>query len=209
MKWVFVAAILAYPLLVYAGLRWFDARLIWVLVGVLALARLYVARERLPKQRRALLIPALGAAAIAVLFAARSNDPRYLFLLPALVNVALLVTFGASLWKGPPVVETIARLQTSELSPAELAYCRSVTKLWCAFFALNGAAIVGFALEGTPAQWTAYTGLVSYGLVGLLFAVEYVYRHYRFRRYVGAPTDALLRRVFPPREPPEAVEPPR
>ena len=34
--------------------------------------------------------------------------------------------------------------------------------------------------------------------MGLLFATEFVYRHWRFRRYVGLPTDPLLRRLFPP-----------
>jgi uncharacterized membrane protein len=163
---------------------------------------LFAARERLPLLRRRLFLPILCLGAGAALIGALSNDPRSLFLVPALVNLSLLATFGATLWKGPSLVETLARLQTEELSPAEIAYCRSVTRLWCGFFLLNAAAIAAFALWGTAAQWTAYTGLVSYLLVGLLFASEYVYRHYRFRRYLGAPTDALLRRLFPPREAP-------
>ncbi|MBK8180218.1 MAG: hypothetical protein IPK67_15285 [Planctomycetes bacterium] len=202
MKWLFVAFFLAYPLLVYAGLAWLDARLIWLFVGTVLLLRSFAARERLPLLRRGLFLPILCLGAGAALIGALSNDPRSLFLVPALVNLSLLATFGATLWKGPSLVETLARLQTEELSPAEIAYCRSVTRLWCGFFLLNAAAIAAFALWGTAAQWTAYTGLVSYLLVGLLFASEYVYRHYRFRRYLGAPTDALLRRLFPPREAP-------
>jgi uncharacterized membrane protein len=204
MKWLFVAAFLAYPLLVFAGLRWFelDSRLIGLCVAALVAARLIFSRERLFRERRALTLPALGALAILILLATRSSDPLYLFLLPALINAALLLTFGASLWKGPPLVEVFARLQAGELSLEEVAYCRGVTKIWCGFFALNCAVIVWLAVEGTPAMWASYTGLISYVLVGILFAAEYVVRHYRFRRYLGAPTDSLLRKFFPPREAP-------
>lgn len=202
MKWVFVAAAALYPLLVFAGLRWtsFDARAIGLFLLALAAVRIFAARRQLFRERRALAIPAIGVLAILLLLAGRSNDPQYLFLLPALINGALLAAFGASLWKGPSLVETFARLQTSELSPAELAYCRTVTKVWCAFFALNAAVIVWLALACTPALWATYTGCVSYVLLGIVFSVEYVVRHYRFRRYLGAPTDAVLRKLFPPRE---------
>jgi hypothetical protein len=56
------------------------------------------------------------------------------------------------------------------------------------------------ALSGDLAIWTLYTGIVSYLLLGTLFACEYVYRHWRFRRYVGAPTDVVLKWFFPPRD---------
>jgi hypothetical protein len=36
--------------------------------------------------------------------------------------------------------------------------------------------------------------------MGLLFAIEMFYRHWRFRRYVGLPTDVLFKKLFPPRE---------
>lgn len=200
MKWLLLAVALAYPLLVFAGLRWLDARWIGLVVGLFVLVRLVASRARLFRERRALVIPALGLVLVLILLVTRSNDERYLFLLPALINAALLVTFAASLWKSRPIVETFARLQAGELSPAEVAYCRTVTKVWCGFFVLNCAAIVWLALWGTRGQWATYTGLISYLLVGVLFSAEYVYRHYRFRRYMGAPTDALLRKLFPPRE---------
>lgn len=201
MKWLFVAVLLAYPMLVFAGLHWrLDARLIGVCVGALLMLRLFGARAKLFRERRVLALPAFGLLAILILLAAASNDPRYLFLLPASINAALLLTFGASLWKSPPIVETFARLQAGELSAEEVAYCRVVTKIWCWFFAFNGSAIVWLALNGTPAQWATYTGLIAYLLVGTLFSAEYVYRHYRFRRYLGAPMDPVLRKFFPPRE---------
>jgi uncharacterized membrane protein len=46
--------------------------------------------------------------------------------------------------------------------------------------------------------WTLYNGVVAYVLMGLLFSLEFLYRHWRFRRYVGTPFDSILRRIFPP-----------
>ncbi len=200
MKWLFAAVALAYPLLIFADLDWLDARLLGLFAATVVVTRLVMTRRAVLGQRRALWFPVLGLVAVLLLFAAKSDDKRYLSLLPALVNAVLLVTFGASLWKSQPVVETIARLQAGSLSATEVVYCRTVTKVWCGFFVLNTTAIAWLALQGTPAQWAWFTGFFSYLLAGALFSTEYVYRHYRFRRYVGAPTDALLRRIFPPHE---------
>lgn len=200
MRGAFLAVALCYPLLVFAGSKWLDARILGLVVAAFVLARLVSARTVLIRRRRALLIPTLGVVALFAVVITESNDARYLFALPALVNAVLLVTFAASLARPPSIVETLARVQVADLSSEEVTYCRSVTRVWCGFFVLNGAIIVWLAVNATPAQWALYTGLLSYVLIGLVFSIEYVYRHYRFRRYLGAPLDALLRRFFPPRE---------
>ncbi len=200
MKWLFAAVALAYPLLIFADLHWLEARYLGLFAATVVVGRLVVARRTVLENRSGLLFPALGLVAVLILFAAKSDDKRYLSLLPALVNAVFLVTFWSSLWRSQPVVETIARLQAGSLSAKEVVYCRTVTKVWCGFFVLNITAISWLALRGTPAQWAWFTGFFSYLLAGLLFSSEYVYRHYRFRRYMGSATDALLRRFFPPRE---------
>jgi uncharacterized membrane protein len=202
MSWFLALCALAYPLLVLAGLEWLDPRWLGALVATLVVVRLVASRARFPAGHRAVLIPAAGLFLLVVLFATTSNDARFLFVVPALVNAVLLATFALTLWKPPSMVEIFARMQVSELSPEEIAYCRGVTRVWCAFFVLNGGVIVFLSFAGSKAQWALYTGLVSYALMGALFAAEFVYRHYRFRRYVGAPTDALLKKFFPPREAP-------
>jgi uncharacterized membrane protein len=91
-------------------------------------------------------------------------------------------------------------MQVDSLTEPEVRYCRQVTWVWVGFLAANGAAIVTLAMLGQRSHWALYTGVISYLLIGALFASEYVYRHYRFRRYLGAPADPLLMRIFPPRE---------
>jgi uncharacterized membrane protein len=197
---------LAYPVAIYLALQRWEPRQVALLgLALLALRTAIVARRRLIPYARALAGPALAVGAT-MAAAALLNHPLALLLTPPAVSFALLASFAQSL-RGPmPVIERFARVVVSDLSPEEIAYCRSTTLVWCGFLAANGSVEVGLALRAPIEVWTLYTGFVSYLLIGALFAIEFVYRHWRFRRYVGAPTDVLLRRVFPPRP---AVSPPR
>jgi uncharacterized membrane protein len=48
--------------------------------------------------------------------------------------------------------------------------------VWCAFFALNGATAAALAAWAPWSCWLAYNGAVSYGLMGLLIAGEWLLR---------------------------------
>jgi uncharacterized membrane protein len=191
---------LAYPVLVYAGLSFFEPRTLALALGIAVLLRVVVvarAREGVPLGR-VLLAPAAVAGVLAV--TAMFNEGRVFLFVPALVNGALLVSFGWTLRGGPSMVESFARLQVDELSAAEQRYAVNVTRVWCGFFVLNGLIALGLAVEASVASWALYTGFVSYLLMGTLFAVEFLYRTWRFRRYFGGPLNPLLERLFPPLE---------
>ena len=57
-----------------------------------------------------------------------------------------------------------------------MAYTRKVTQVWCGFFVLNGGLALGTALWASDATWALYNGLIAYGLMGVLFAGEWVVR---------------------------------
>jgi uncharacterized membrane protein len=198
MKLLRAALVVVYPFLIYAGLRHATPRSVALAVlALLALRLLLFDPARLRGYLRAGAWPALAFAA-AIGATAIWNDPRALLVAPAAGSAALLVVFGRSL-AGESVVERIARVQLGTLGPDEVHYCRRVTALWCGFFALN-ASIAGFlALYGTLEAWALYTGFLAYLGIGLVFGAEFAYRQWRFRRYVGAPTDFVFRRLFPPR----------
>jgi uncharacterized membrane protein len=131
-----------------------------------------------------------------LILAAAMKDARYVLAYPTLVNGALLLQFGGSLWRGPPVVERLARLQVPNLSPEEVRYCRTVTVVWCAFFVANGATVTTLALLAPRSWWAAYAGGVSYLLVGILFSGEYVVRKMRFGRFGAGLIDSVLASVL-------------
>lgn len=164
-----------YPLVIWFGQGQVEPR--W-LAGLLLLA----AATRIPtfkvsRVARWSMVCALLLAACALW----ANALLPLKLYPVLVNAALLAVFGYSLLVPPSMVERFARLREPELPDAAITYTRRVTQVWCVFFIINGSIAFATALWATPAIWSLYTGVISYILMGLLFAIEYLVR-LRFKR---------------------------
>ncbi len=192
---------ITYPALVYFGLTVMEPREVALCAGgALLLRTLVIAPARLRAYVRSFWLP-VAVVVMTVVVAGASNHPLALLMTPVFINLGLLGTFAASLLQTESLVERIAKVQAPELSKEELAYCRRVTMVWCGFFVMNAAISLALALRGNLGAWAVYTGAVSYVLIGMLFAGEYVYRHWRFRRYLGAPGDAVLEWLFPPRRP--------
>jgi len=192
---------LLYPAIVYLALQVSQPRGVALCLLLLLAARLGLsARGRLLDTLRVVRLPLLAVGA-ALLAAAAWNDPLSLRATPALVSFALLAAFARSLAGPESVIEGYARVQLGALTAEDSRYCRRVTLLWCGFFVANGIVASWLAVAGSLESWALYTGVIAYGLMGALFASEFVYRQWRFRRYRGAPTDAVFRRIFPPRSP--------
>ncbi|MOA12225.1 hypothetical protein D3C78_1321990 [compost metagenome] len=62
-----------------------------------------------------------------------------------------------------------------------MRYTRRVTQVWALFFLANGLVVIALNLWAPLSWWTLYTGLIAYGLMGLLFAGEWLVRQ-RVRR---------------------------
>jgi uncharacterized membrane protein len=189
---------LAYPLVILLALRVASPRAIGLAVlALLALRLIFGGRGGLASFTR-LGLPIAAGFAASTLASLWWNDALALLLTPVLVNLALFAAFAASFFQRETLIETLALEQAGSLSSDERAYCRKVTALWCAFLLANAAVSAKLALDDDRALWALYVGVIAYVLMGLLFAAEFVYRHWRFRRYVGLPTDPLFRRLFPP-----------
>lgn len=141
--------------------------------------------------RQHLALVALIAVAIAL------DDRTLLLLLPMLVSVYLLTTFALSLRRGPPMIERFARLVEDDLPPFTLPYCRRVTKVWCAFLALNGGIVAALALLAPLGWWALYTGAIFYLLMGALVGGEFCFRKWWFRYYGDGPLDRIIARLLP------------
>lgn len=164
-----VAGVL-YPVGVYWGTEHFAPWQFGLLLGVLWFARALTAR-RSPST--------LAMAGVAMVFCALlsvANDEWMLRWYPVLVSVFMLGLFGASLVYGPPIVERMARMQRPDLPESGVRYTRKVTQIWCVFFLGNGLTAAALTLWAPLSWWTLYTGLISYALMGLLFAGEWYAR---------------------------------
>jgi uncharacterized membrane protein len=148
------------------------------------------------EQRRA----ALQLPAIALFFALLgwiSNNGTWLLFLPSATQATFGLAFLRSL-SGTPLIEHFARMIKSELSPGEQAHCRAWTRVWGIYLLVLAALGLVLARCATLAVWTVYVGIVSYVLVGVLFAIEHVVRKIQFRDYGRNPLDWLLGKLFPP-----------
>lgn len=162
---------LAYPFVVYATLGRVSAAWLALPLAVLWLARGLAARDG---HLGARLLP-LAAVAFCLALAV-SNSTDWLRWYPVMVNAMLLAIFGTSLYRGRPVVERLARLRHPDLPAAGVRYTRNVTRVWCGFFAVNGAVAAALAAWGPWSWWTAYNGAISYVLMGLLMGGEWLLR---------------------------------
>ncbi|MDZ7918792.1 hypothetical protein [Rhodoferax sp.] len=160
---------LLYPLMVYWGLGHAEPRWLALLLAGMAIARALTTRDKV-------WLMAAGGALLLSLVSLLGNQIWPLKLYPVLVSLLLLVVFATSLIQTPTAIERIARIREPDLDAAGVAYTRTVTKVWCAFFIINGSIALVTAVWASEAIWALYTGLISYGLMGVLFAAELLVR---------------------------------
>lgn len=115
------------------------------------------------------------------------NKKIFLKLYSVVISATLLFVFGSSLFFKPNIIFRFACLgdksvKGSSFEPQVNSYCKKVTVVWCVFFVLNGSVSAFTALHdfGNDALndkiWSVYNGGISYILMGLLFAVEFLVR---------------------------------
>lgn len=172
-----------FPFLVYFGLQVLPPAAL--AVGLLSLVglKLLLERARIP----AWLLPLCWSAIILLLAATVWAPIGAMTAYPIVVSLGLAAVFGHSLLRGPCVVERIARLRDPHLPAWVVLYTRNVTKLWLAFFLANAAISAATAIGGDLRIWTLYNGLISYALMGCLFAAEFAVRSHLRRRQRVAP----------------------
>jgi len=118
---------------------------------------------------------AIAAIAFCLLLAWFDN-PALLRWYPVLISAFMLGLFGLSLKYGPPVAERLARISEPQLPEKAIRYTRQVTVAWSVFFLCNGMLAAALTLWAPLSWWTLYNGLIAYGLMGLLFAIEWLLR---------------------------------
>ena len=198
MRIALVCGAALYPLAMYVGLQTVSPRLVAMLCGAMVVAGT-VLKQRQQNTLR-LLAPVMGAVLLCVI-SAFFNHAHVVLYLPVLISLNFLISFGYTLFRPPSMVAILAQRATAmTFDEQQLRYCRQVTFVWVVFFILNGAAAALTACCATLEVWSLYNGLIAYIAIGLLFAAELCYRYWRFRRYVGLPTDALFKKWFPPRD---------
>ena len=182
-KVFFTAISVLYPLIVYGGIKLWGLsprRLSLVLLSLALYHFLIWTRSQAGAERgrKAILVTLVFACAIIAFVA---DNILFVKFYPVLVNLSFLAFFGWTLWKPPSFAFRMALLadKTLKNSPSFNAierYCQKVTVVWCAFFILNSIVAALTVFVGSDKVWSLYNGLISYILIGLIFAIEFLVR---------------------------------
>ncbi len=89
------------------------------------------------------------------------------------------------------MIERFARLQEPDLPESGVKYTRTVTKIWCVFFIINGS--ISFSTCFMDMKiWMLYNGFISYLLIGTLFISEWLVRQWiRKKKYENSLSFAI------------------
>ncbi|MDA8230031.1 MAG: hypothetical protein M0006_01695 [Magnetospirillum sp.] len=167
------AAGFVYPFAVYFGLGRMPPGAFVLVALVLVGARLISVSGAAAARP---LAPAMAAVALGTAVAGLTDAAVTAKLYPILMSLGMAGAFGLSLVRPPTLIEIFARLSEPEPSPQARAYMRRVTQVWLVFLLVNAAVSAASLASGDLRLWTLYNGLVSYLLMGVLFAGEYLVR---------------------------------
>lgn len=192
---VIALALLAYPFTMYfAASRVAPKRL---LAGVLILLALRAAfrawRAPARRWRWLALTVALLLGAVAALFS-RGVSLAHVQLYPVVIDAVFFLVFFLSLFTRQPLVERIVRARGDALDAQGVCYTRRVTWAWSAVLLANTLIALYTTLYASLAVWTLWNGLLSYLLIGVTYATEYLVRPYLRENYTR--DDKISFRLF-------------
>tara|TARA_Y100001956_G_C4128762_1_gene192090 strand:- start:1764 stop:2324 length:561 start_codon:yes stop_codon:yes gene_type:complete len=169
--------LLAYPFAVYFGIDKYGLSLVGILLIAALVVRVLTAqRSRVKELKQVAQISALTGitlVSLGVLF----KQHGWLTFYPVVVNLCMLILFASSLKQPQTLIERLARLQEPDLPASGVRYTRSVTKVWCGFFVINGFVALYTCFQPLEV-WTLYNGFISYLLAGSLFVIEWIVRQF-------------------------------
>ncbi len=160
-----------YPFAVYFSINYLEP---WKIAAILI--ALFGLRLLLSYKIQHWSAPLLIIGMVFCGFVVWNNQLVTLKFYPVLMSLMALFLFSWSLFHPPTLVERLARIQHPDLPPEGVRYTRKVTQIWCLFFVVNGGIALCTAIWGSFELWSLYNGLISYLLMGLLFAGEYAVR---------------------------------
>jgi acyl-coenzyme A synthetase/AMP-(fatty) acid ligase/uncharacterized membrane protein len=110
-----------------------------------------------------------------------TNSAMILKFYPLAMSLLFLAAFASTLFFSPNMIFRFATMQDKSIkgSLGEKkieAYCYKVTIIWCIFFIINGSIAAGTIFSGSDVVWSVYNGGISYFLIGILFAGEFLVR---------------------------------
>lgn len=180
-KFIFGLLSAAYPAAVFCCLVVFHVPIKIFSLFVVFIALVYLLLFTGNKKKNWKLLSSASLLLCGGIVCLATGRTVFIKLYPVLMNVIFLFAFGSTLFSPPNICFRFACLADKKLPKSHIArrvesYCFKVTAVWCAFFILNGAAALYTVLCKSDRIWSLYNGGISYVLMGILFAGEFLVR---------------------------------
>ena len=180
-RFLFGLIAILYPLLVFCALVVFNLPNRYLSIGIIVFALAYSVvnyRQNRGKHAAALFISPVilcGIGAVSLFL----NSSLVLKLYPALADLAYITVFTTSLFVSPPFafyfIDIFDKSIKEKLPKAAFErYCFRATLVWCVFFFLDGIIAVCTVFFGTDIIWGIYNSGITYVIMGLIFAGEFI-----------------------------------
>jgi len=163
--------VLGYPLLVYLAISNGVSWIFSILFGALFI------RRSLSGGKQAVMFVLLALLLFGGAFFFQEISAK---MIPVFVHISMFTVFYGSLHTESSLIERFARLDFPDMPDEIVAYCRNVTIVWSAFFAINILLCVALALWAEDSVWAFYNGAIIYLLLGLMMVSEYAFRRLRY-----------------------------
>lgn len=175
---------LAYPLLALFLIRLVSP--VWLVAALVVALLLRLVVGGKGSAPPAMIFASL-AAVTGIAITAVFDQELSLRLYPVFMNLAVLSVFGWSLVNPPSMIERFARLVEPDLPQEGVTYTRKVTQAWCIFFLINISISLWTVFRAGFEIWALYNGAIAYGLMGLMFAGEFLVRRRVKSRFRAEP----------------------
>lgn len=194
-----VAMAVAYAAFAHLASATYDDR--YAYAALLALVAMMLAAGLVARRAWAWVALPLSLLACHLLYAS-GHAGLPLLLAPVVFVAAIAWLFARSLWSphGALITRIVAALDGSTpttLAPELLSYSRGLTAAWALALGVLGLANLVLAMVAEPGgllsglglrapltitreQWSLFANILTYGIVGGFFAIEFAWRKYRF-----------------------------
>jgi len=196
-KYLFGFIAVLYPLLVFGALVVFKLPIRYFSIGIVIFAVAYsiVNKQHYKGKKTAgLFITPLILCCIGTVNIILGSNEKYsefiLLLYPVLADLAFLIIWITSFFFPPPFAFYFIQIIDKNIKSVVPKnrfdiYCFRATLAWCFYFIFDGiiAGITIIIYNHSPKIWYIYNALITYIIMGLIFAGEYIILKLKARKY--------------------------
>lgn len=196
-KYLFGLIAVFYPLLVFCALVVFKLPIRYFSIGLIIFAIVYsVVNGQHYKGKKTIglfVTPAIlcGVGAVSLILGGNEEYADLFFILyPVLADFAFLVIWVTSFFFPPPFayyfIDVIDKTIKNVVPKHRFdVYCFRATLVWCFYFVFDGiiAGVTVIIYAHSPNVWYWYNALITYIIMGLIFAGEYIILKLKLKKY--------------------------